>query len=169
MKKVATNGQNLVRWDVLEDQLIRFINKNVIILFDDEIKREVAKITNYKKNLGQKIIADQQHGNQIEYDINNHILNTAGLFNINIFASKRKLMSSIIANIFGKLGVDLLDKKVEKSIDSFWRPKLHGAIECLWLGWYVSMQDFIRMFQKKGITDTIRQTIIQEAQIAEVE
>lgn len=159
---MATNGQNLVRWDVLEDQLIRFINKNVIKLFDDEIKREVAKITNYKKNLGQKIIADQ-HGNQIEYDINNHILNTAGLFNINIFASKRKLMSAIIGNIFGKLAAHQFDKKVEKSIDSFWRPTLGGAIECLWLGWYVSMQDFIRMFQKKGITDTIRHTIIQEA------
>ena len=45
---MATNGQNLVRWDVLEDQLIRFINKNVIKLFDDKFKRKVAKITNYK-------------------------------------------------------------------------------------------------------------------------
>jgi hypothetical protein len=65
-------------------------------------------------------------------------------------------MTAIIGNIFAKLSSEQLDKKVEKSIDSLWRPGLGGAIECLWLGWYVSMQDFIRMFQKKGITDTIR-------------
>ena len=72
-------------------------------------------------------------------------------------------MAAIIGNIFGKLPLHQLDQKVEKSIDSFWRPILGGAIDCLWLGWYVSMQDFIKMFQKKGIADTIRQTIIQEA------
>ena len=147
---------------MLEDQLIRFINKNVINLFDDEIRREVAKITKYKKNLGLKIVADQRR-DQIDYDIAHHILNSAGLFNINIFASQRTLMTAIIGNIFAKLSSKQLDKKVEKSIDSLWRPGLGGAVECLCLGWYVSMQDFIRMCQKKGITDTIRQTIIQEA------
>ena len=51
-KNVALNKQHLVRWDVFEDHLVRFINKNVVKLFDDEIKREVAKVTEYKKNLG---------------------------------------------------------------------------------------------------------------------
>ena len=72
-------------------------------------------------------------------------------------------MTSIINNIFAKLGVERLDTKMEKSIDSFWRPASGKVIECLWLGWYVSLQDFIRMFEKKGIIDTIRQTIVQEA------
>ena len=89
---------------------------------------------------------DHDYSKHMEYDINNHILNTVGLFNVNIFSSKRKLITAIISNIFGKIGLNKLDNKVERSIDSFWRPTFDGAVECLWLGWYVSLPDFIKLF-----------------------
>ena len=74
----------------------------------------------------------------------------------------------LIEAIYRKLSRKMLDTKLKNSVDSFWRPEVQEAngqaVECPWHGNFVTKYDFLKLFEQRGITGTIKEQLVAEAQ-----
>ena len=135
--------------------MLQYISKNIIQLFDNEIEKETARLLRHQRQLGTKIVQDEVFESK---DIERR---GVAAFTETIFKSKKLLTKMLIEAIYRRLGRNMVDTKLKNSVDSFWRPEVHEAhgraVECPWHGYFVSKYDFLRLFEQRGISGTIKE------------